>query len=300
MRNYSLGMKQRLGHRARAARRSRGADPRRAGQRPRPGRHPLDARPAEVATPTAAAPCCSRATCSRGRADRRRDDPHRPRPDRRPGRQEVAPRRGARGGHVAGDVARQHRPRDRARPARPPRRPDGRRAEGDRLDRGGRARRARGRDRAHRPPHRGRGPGGPVPRAHLGHGTGRCGRRTSAATAVPRRARARTSLRCRPSTRPSRLPEDTDEHRHRRSHPRHLGDPADPVLAAGRRRAPQVLRHARRLLAARHDRPAHHPVAGRLAGGVPPAGLHVDVHRVHRQRLAGLARARADAAASCW
>ena len=53
-----------------------------------------------------------------------------------------------------------------------------------RLDRGGRARRARSRDRADRPTHRGRRPGGPVPRADLGHGTGGRGRRTSAATAA--------------------------------------------------------------------------------------------------------------------
>ena len=45
-------------HRARAARRPRGADPRRARQRPRPGRHPLDARPADAASPSAAARCC--------------------------------------------------------------------------------------------------------------------------------------------------------------------------------------------------------------------------------------------------
>ena len=205
--------------RARAAGRSRGADPRRACQRPRPRRHPVDARAAEVLRRPRRHRAALEPPAQRGRADRRRDDPHRPRPDRRPGRQEVAPRRGARSGHVAGDVARQHGPRNRARPARPPRRPDGRRTEGDRLDRGGRARRARGRDRADRPPHRGRGPGGPVPRAHLGHGTGRCGRRTSAATAVPRRARAEHRFDAARRLAPHASRRTDDEHRHRRSHP---------------------------------------------------------------------------------
>ena len=46
VRQYSLGMRQRLGPRARAARRPRGPDPRRAGQRPGPRGDALDARAA--------------------------------------------------------------------------------------------------------------------------------------------------------------------------------------------------------------------------------------------------------------
>ena len=63
VRQYSLGMRQRLGHRARAARRPRGADPRRARQRPRPRGHALDALRCCATSPTAAAPCCCPRTC---------------------------------------------------------------------------------------------------------------------------------------------------------------------------------------------------------------------------------------------
>ena len=47
LRDYSLGMRQRLGHRPRTARRPAHPDPRRARQRAGPGRDPLDARPAQ-------------------------------------------------------------------------------------------------------------------------------------------------------------------------------------------------------------------------------------------------------------
>ena len=47
LRNYSLGMKQRLGIAHALLGDPSGADPRRARQRPRPRRHPLDARPAQ-------------------------------------------------------------------------------------------------------------------------------------------------------------------------------------------------------------------------------------------------------------
>ena len=66
--NYSLGMRQRLGHRPCPAGRPGGADPRRAGQRPRPGRHPLDAgtaarlRPARRHRAAVLAPACTRSS----------------------------------------------------------------------------------------------------------------------------------------------------------------------------------------------------------------------------------------------
>ena len=64
VRDYSLGMRQRLGIGDRPPRRPARPHPRRAGERPRPCRHPLDARPAARLRRPAAAPSCSPRTCS--------------------------------------------------------------------------------------------------------------------------------------------------------------------------------------------------------------------------------------------
>ena len=86
-RNYSLGMRQRLGIAQRAAGRPVDPDPRRAGQRARPGRHPLDARPAAQLRRQRRDRAAVLAPAPRGRDDRRRDGADRARQDRRPGHQ---------------------------------------------------------------------------------------------------------------------------------------------------------------------------------------------------------------------
>ena len=93
VRNYSLGMRQRLGIANALHGRPLGADPRRAGQRPRPRRHPLDARPAAQLRRPGRHGAAVLAPAPRGRDDRRRDGAHRPRQDRRAGHQGGAARR---------------------------------------------------------------------------------------------------------------------------------------------------------------------------------------------------------------